>query len=761
MSVPAESSVVDHLHVVTACPSRTELSSPIYLSLEDIRGFPKKKKEGTTRKGRRRGKTMIATDTPEKEEIANRKRLKKQPRAKRKALKKLFKDEIEDSDEDGVQLEYKESSDENNFSEPEPEQELFGNLHYDPEPDNFVLVEFKEKGSSSSWSTPGILCLPYPPPTGPSPVLGISLPSSPNTQQRRASPNQPPGEAPYWSWCSAYFLAITLPFSPFLPPLSLAIAAYASTSNILSNIIQIFEKFIEKNTLVEFKKEINSDKRVGPESDTSLFHVWRKMQNLVINNSTPSLDPTISSQLDFNGIDMDILIDLNAIDNIDITDNQSISGIINGYTAIQHYQVQCNRSPQETSITSPQETNITSPQETTLYVTFHGSAHVSWKKSYGVGKNRRTVHYSGEEVYFNYKIYLVMDSNNETILPMGDLSYPFSFTVPLNLPSSFETSKGSIRYTVKATLDRPWKFNQDVKEAISIMPLTDLNLIPQLREVYPHLFGGKVENNFGKTTFSTANRDSNLDLIAIASLIYCKSSALNHAATKEPAMKERMKRYCCLCCASPTLSLIMRIPFTGFAPGQDITVSVNLENPTNVAINSVTCTLNQLCTLTATNPRKSTRVKNRQLNTITLGEVAKHSKASWEKPLKIPACPPTLQANCNVIKWEYNLQVMAISAGCHSNVEVVIPITIGTVPLIWGPPASFGTSPAAFGQPSIPSAPLLPPAGPSIAQLYPHSAPPPSYDECMFGAANIKDESDTDYTFGKMEFAPKYPNYKM
>nr|CAD7575548.1 unnamed protein product [Timema californicum] len=336
------------------------------------------------------------------------------------------------------------------------------------------------------------------------------------------------------------------------------------------------------------------------------------------------------------------------------------------------------------------------------------------------------------------KLRQAQQADNETVLPMGDLSYPFSFTVPLNLPSSFETSKGYIRYTVKATLDRPWKFNQDVKEAISIMPLTDLNLIPQLRE---------------------------------------------------PAMKEKMKRYCCLCCASPTLSLIARIPFTGFAPGQDIMVSVNLENPTNVAINSVICTLNQLCTLTATNPRKSTRVKNRQLNTITLGEVAERSKGSWEKPLKIPACPPTLQANCNVIKWEYNLQlantlvvlsstaedeeievrisVMAISAGCHSNVEVVIPITIGTVPLIWGPPASFGTSPAAFGHPSIPSAshepsaPLLPPAGPSRAQLYPHSAPPPSYDECMFGAANIKDGDDTDYTFGKMEFAPKYPNYKM
>nr|CAD7401424.1 unnamed protein product [Timema cristinae] len=75
----------------------------------------------------------------------------------------------------------------------------------------------------------------------------------------------------------------------------------------LRNNIQFFEKFIEKNTLDEFKKQINSDKWLGPESDTSLFHIWRKMRNSVI-DSTPSLDSTIPSQLDFIGIDMNMLV---------------------------------------------------------------------------------------------------------------------------------------------------------------------------------------------------------------------------------------------------------------------------------------------------------------------------------------------------------------------------------------------------------------------------------------------------------------------
>nr|CAD7439946.1 unnamed protein product [Timema bartmani] len=40
----------------------------------------------------------------------------------------------------------------------------------------------------------------------------------------------------------------------------------------------------------------------------------------------------------------------------------------------------------------------------------------------------------------------------------------------------------------------------------------------------------RVENHFGKTTLSTPDRGSSLDLPVIGSLVYCKSSALDHAA---------------------------------------------------------------------------------------------------------------------------------------------------------------------------------------------------------------------------------------
>nr|CAD7406072.1 unnamed protein product [Timema cristinae] len=57
-------------------------------------------------------------------------------------------------------------------------------------------------------------------------------------------------------------------------------------------------------------------------------------------------------------------------------------------------------------------------------------------------------------------------------------------------------------------------------------------LDPGQKEVYPHLRGGRVGIHFGKNTLITPDRDSKLDLPVFDSLVYCESSALDHAATE-------------------------------------------------------------------------------------------------------------------------------------------------------------------------------------------------------------------------------------
>nr|CAD7441300.1 unnamed protein product [Timema bartmani] len=60
-------------------------------------------------------------------------------------------------------------------------------------------------------------------------------------------------------------------------------------------------------------------------------------------------------------------------------------------------------------------------------------------------------------------------------------------------------------------------------------------------ERYSHMWGWKVENHSQKTTLSTLDRDSNLDLTVIGSLVHCKSSALDYAATEAEPIAQRAK----------------------------------------------------------------------------------------------------------------------------------------------------------------------------------------------------------------------------
>lgn len=63
-------------------------------------------------------------------------------------------------------------------------------------------------------------------------------------------------------------------------------------------------------------------------------------------------------------------------------------------------------------------------------------------------------------------------------LPPGQHVYPFTFTLPPNLPSSFEGGTGYVRYTIKGTIDKPWKFDHNTKRPFTVIALLDLNTQP-------------------------------------------------------------------------------------------------------------------------------------------------------------------------------------------------------------------------------------------------------------------------------------------
>lgn len=66
-------------------------------------------------------------------------------------------------------------------------------------------------------------------------------------------------------------------------------------------------------------------------------------------------------------------------------------------------------------------------------------------------------------------------------LKPDNYSYPFSFQLAKDLPSSYEAQIGRVRYTLKAHIDIPWAFDKYTKRTITVVSALDLNTIPEAK----------------------------------------------------------------------------------------------------------------------------------------------------------------------------------------------------------------------------------------------------------------------------------------
>ena len=69
----------------------------------------------------------------------------------------------------------------------------------------------------------------------------------------------------------------------------------------------------------------------------------------------------------------------------------------------------------------------------------------------------------------------ISGSTGDTQIPVGHHTYSFQFQLPKNLPSSFIGSHGEISYSVKAVIDRPWRFDHKTVKFFNVVGVLDLN----------------------------------------------------------------------------------------------------------------------------------------------------------------------------------------------------------------------------------------------------------------------------------------------
>ncbi|KFD52203.1 hypothetical protein M514_06916 [Trichuris suis] len=320
---------------------------------------------------------------------------------------------------------------------------------------------------------------------------------------------------------------------------------------------------------------------------------------------------------------------------------------------------------------------------------------------------------SEEETYMDETE--ILFGGNESSLTSGSLilskgihEFRFLFRLRDNLPSSFESPYGFVRFWCRASLHRPWKPQQSVKRPFTVVGLLQLSdrmgaFLPGQRCI--------------QRTFS---------------------------------FWERL-----ICCAAGGVTMNLNIDRCAFVPGEHILLNGEVSNYSDKRITCVQAFLQQNLSF------RSKKVVKQCMGLTKIGCVEKGPVEFGEtqiwrsEPFPVPALPPTDLAGCNLIHISYLLKFVAVVANGGPNVHVSIPIVIGTVPLepvYTAPPRRSSIAASAPMEPT----PLEPSAPPALESFI---GPPPSYSECVgMYTADIRDpEDENEDTEGT--FRPLYPTY--
>ena len=250
-----------------------------------------------------------------------------------------------------------------------------------------------------------------------------------------------------------------------------------------------------------------------------------------------------------------------------------------------------------------------------IIVGIFGRAHVLW--SSGSGDSKTTYHNS--VTYVNESSVVWNMENSQ--LAVGEHTYPFEYQLPENIPASFESHTGQVRYEIYTEVSLRGLFKGSIKDKATI----------QVRDVTDHL-----------------------------------------SLCMEPKAIDMSKRVNFLCFDFGTASVTCNLPHTGFSPGDTIPINLHIENQTTkvVRVRSL------LCIVTIFTSRGGTkRVLSNNHPVLMTPEFQPGAMTSFEGGLKIPAEVRTTYRGCTCISVEYAV-VLKVIATLGSSMDMNIPIVI-------------------------------------------------------------------------------------
>jgi len=234
----------------------------------------------------------------------------------------------------------------------------------------------------------------------------------------------------------------------------------------------------------------------------------------------------------------------------------------------------------------------------------------------------KTVRFRTEK-YFKQEFHLLGSEEEKTKMEPGEITFDFSFTLPIEIPSSYSDRYGTIEYFAKVVVDRPWAINIKSKKHFIVRNYMTLNNIPSGME--------KIE-------------------------------------------KKESKNVCFWCCASGPITARCWLPKQAYVPGESISFSAEIENSSTRTMKGTRLKLIQCLKYHATSKTKTV------CNTICSAKRPAFKREDSWSDFMIPI-PPVLFSPfhfSNVIEIEYKIKFKVDLGTFSSDLTIDLPIQIGS-----------------------------------------------------------------------------------
>lgn len=255
-----------------------------------------------------------------------------------------------------------------------------------------------------------------------------------------------------------------------------------------------------------------------------------------------------------------------------------------------------------------------------LTVKLIGEAEVTWTVVTGVGDERTETEYNNKVKYIKKRDVLWTKESSE--LTAGENSFPFTIKLPKDAAPSFKGQHGEVEYKIKAKLTE-----------------------------------GKDTKHKAKKVHVTVAEDG-ADLMR---------------SCMEPQTFDKDAQVRLLCFNFGTMSMICKLPRTGFSPGEAIPIDVHVENQSTKIVN-IQAILLRKDTFTSKQGRR--KYLRNELTSIDSPPIQPGEITDFEgKSVQISRDVPPTMKSCSCISVEYTLVINA-DVPWAPDVSIKIPIAI-------------------------------------------------------------------------------------